>query len=238
MSCCSGHPRRAVQYSTVQYSVQCRVAVDTRGVHIPGQGEYGYCPASCQRDILTTPPPPSTIPPSTAPPPLTAAPPPQWGSWSECSAQCGGGTQLRANTRCPAGSSGCASQQTRGCNTRACAQPPAASPPPPPAASGWTSWSPCSASCGGGTQLRTRRGTNIAQTQGCNIHPCSSSSSRPAQTEPRPPARPARPAKPAVSPARRPARPQSQVSGPHPGSARPRAHGVHPGGGRPRAHGM
>merc|ERR550532_1228802 len=46
----------------------CSTKVDSQGVHISGQGEYGYCPASCRANILTTPPPPAQA----------------WAAWSQC----------------------------------------------------------------------------------------------------------------------------------------------------------
>ena len=83
---------------------------------------------------------------------------------------------------------GCVSEQTRKCNTEACKpSEPSFSPPPlafsssaasiPSSSSSpsfWTSWTSCTKLCGGGTQIRKRKGTNIAQTQGCNIQPCNS----------------------------------------------------------------
>ena len=42
--------------SSAQSQCQASGVIDTNA---NGQGEYGYCPASCRADILTTPPPPA-----------------------------------------------------------------------------------------------------------------------------------------------------------------------------------
>ena len=71
------------------------------GVHVAGQGEWGYCPAQpvCPRHTQTSPSPPS--PPSPPPPPPSP--------WSSCSASCGGGIQTRGD-----------GSETRQCQTSAC----------------------------------------------------------------------------------------------------------------------
>jgi len=142
----------------------CSTKVDRRGVHVSGEGEFGYCPDSCLANILSTPTPAL----------------PSWGRWSPCSTTCGGGMQARKNSRCPTTVAGCTSQQSRSCNTGPCPTPVIAaaaaavsSQPAVTKFSEWTPWSSCSKTCGGGTQLRKRKGTNIAQTKGCNIQRCS-----------------------------------------------------------------
>ncbi|KAL5261923.1 hypothetical protein ACHWQZ_G007584 [Mnemiopsis leidyi] len=106
-----------------------------------------------------------------------------YGDWSSCSADCGGGTQTRTRTCTnPAPANGGAdcegeSTETNECNTNSC-----------PVDGGWSNygaWSECSAKCGGGTQTRTRTCTNPAPvnggadcggngqaTQDCNIWTC------------------------------------------------------------------
>ena len=108
-----------------------------------------------------------------------------FGPWSECSADCGGGTQTRTRTCTnPAPANGgalCVGYDTknRECNTHGCQAA---------VDGGWSefgAWSECSADCEGGTQTRTRTCTNPApanggadcvgdasETQDCNKHGC------------------------------------------------------------------
>ena len=76
-----------------------------------------------------------------SPPPVCTA---NCGSWSGCSASCGGGSQSRTCTRGDCSTYG----QSQSCNEQCC-----------PVDGGWGSWgdwSGCSVSCGGGEQSRSR----------------------------------------------------------------------------------
>ncbi|XP_063684803.1 SCO-spondin-like [Bolinopsis microptera] len=108
----------------------------------------------------------------------------EYGAWSKCSAECGGGTQIRSkecNNPAPAnGGAACVGDdsQTQSCNSDPCSVD-----------GGWGeygAWSECSDLCGGGTQIRSKECNNPApvnggaacvgddvQTQSCNSDPCS-----------------------------------------------------------------
>ena len=89
----------------------------------------------------------------------------EYGDWSECSAECGGGTQNRTRSCThpgPAtGGANCEGddEQTQTCNMDKC-----------PVNGGWTSWvdwSQCSVPCGGaGTKTRNRTCTNPSVAHG------------------------------------------------------------------------
>jgi len=141
----------------------CSTKTDNNDIHVPGEGEFGFCPDSCSSNILST------------PKPNFSNENQAWSSWSSCSATCGGGSQVRKNTLCSRRTTGCASEQSRKCNKSTC---PATSSSSSSSSSQWAQWASCSKSCGGGTQVRKRQGTNIAQTQGCNIQTCSTNNNQ------------------------------------------------------------
>ncbi|XP_078312840.1 A disintegrin and metalloproteinase with thrombospondin motifs adt-1-like [Crassostrea virginica] len=84
-----------------------------------------------------------------------------WSAWGQCSVTCGPGgerTRSRGCSKTPAGS--CNFQQTQ---SEPCVGPPC---PIDGAWSDWSSWSPCSNSCGEGQETRTRTCTNPAPAHG------------------------------------------------------------------------
>lgn len=102
-----------------------------------------------------------------------------WSEWSDCDTNCGTGSQTRVRLTLPPGqektTAACVGMeliQQRPCNTgvgcdATCVY------------GLWTAWSPCSNSCGGGTQIHTRAvisgGTcgPVIQTALCNTQGCS-----------------------------------------------------------------
>ena len=125
------------------------------GVHVAGQGEWGYCPPVCPRH---TPSPTSPTSPTSPPsPPSPWSPcsvtcgggtqtradgsesrpcevpacPSSWSSWSSCSASCGGGSQ----TRTRGGGRG-GGRETRQCNTVRCPASPSSGSSRPSSSSG------------------------------------------------------------------------------------------------------
>ncbi|XP_061184990.1 SCO-spondin-like [Saccostrea echinata] len=106
-----------------------------------------------------------------------------WSKWDTCSVTCGGGSQSRSRTCTnPApqyGGKSCSGdpKQNRDCNTQEC--------PIDGGYSKWADWTPCSQTCGGGSQERERTCTNPApqyggkacsgvadEIQDCNTHKC------------------------------------------------------------------
>ncbi|XP_031566626.1 uncharacterized protein LOC116301675 [Actinia tenebrosa] len=116
-----------------------------------------------------------------------------WSTWSKCSSPCGGGSKMRKRSCTspkPEGKGRDCSQlgpntQTMSCNIQSC---PTTSPGAGDVDGGWSAWlpwSPCSVTCGGGSQIRKRTCTNPLpqgsgrvclgkdeESRACSEHPC------------------------------------------------------------------
>ncbi|XP_013396343.1 A disintegrin and metalloproteinase with thrombospondin motifs adt-1-like [Lingula anatina] len=94
----------------------------------------------------------------------------EWKPWTTCTVTCGGGSQTRSRT-CDGGSDCPGSDsESRACNSDSC-----------PGISTWSEWGPwttCSATCGGGTKLRTRTCKNGVCDEGVadESEPCNTAS--------------------------------------------------------------
>merc|ERR1719447_1972431 len=103
-----------------------------------------------------------------------------WSSWTKCSATCGSGTKTRGRgvvREAESGGAPCpALEETEHCNTDQC--------PADCEVEDWSSWSDCSATCGGGTKTRGRGVVQEAENGGavcpaleekesCNTDQCS-----------------------------------------------------------------
>ncbi|CAB4065357.1 unnamed protein product [Lepeophtheirus salmonis] len=99
-----------------------------------------------------------------------------WTEWTPCSVSCGGGSQRRERD-CLVSRSGFLNpcfeplEEIQRCNSESC-----------PKWSEWTEWTPCSESCGGGTQTRVRDcvsrsacnslGDSDKEKRECNVNAC------------------------------------------------------------------
>uniref|UniRef100_A0A7S4VRZ9 Spondin-like TSP1 domain-containing protein n=1 Tax=Alexandrium monilatum TaxID=311494 RepID=A0A7S4VRZ9_9DINO len=88
----------------------------------------------------------------------------EWEAWSGCSAECNGGQQSRNRhiVKMPThGGAMCKVQdkaEVRACNMQSCDKPACED----ALWADWSAWSPCSASCGGGTTVRMRQVAHMA----------------------------------------------------------------------------
>jgi len=100
-----------------------------------------------------------------------------WSNWTSCSLTCGGnGTQTRSRGKIPAVGNGkdCVGPVT---DTQICTSPPCAG---ACLTTNWTDFTPCSKSCGLGSQTRTRNFTSqqpnctdaLIDVQDCNVGCC------------------------------------------------------------------
>ena len=114
----------------------------------------------------------------------------EWTSWTNCSSECGGGTQTRSrNINIPSANGGkeCPIlSESQSCNNQACIIVNNTNNTTNPVnceVSNWSEWTKCSSECGGGTQTRSRRITTqpinggnacpiLSETRSCNEQAC------------------------------------------------------------------
>ncbi|VDD90570.1 unnamed protein product, partial [Enterobius vermicularis] len=100
----------------------------------------------------------------------------EWGPWSDCTFQYGVWGRTRERSCRGANCEGARDEAIR-------CDPPTTTTLPPPVWGEWSAWTICSASCGGGTQTRTRLCIRVAgqtlscsgpssETRNCNPQPC------------------------------------------------------------------
>ncbi|KAK2568054.1 Papilin [Acropora cervicornis] len=114
----------------------------------------------------------------------------EWGSWTACSASCGGGIKVRARGSTTVSSFRGGETEVKKCNVMPCNKMTADW-------SEWGRWDDCSASCGGGARIRFRSckkprgvdgiksrcsGQSYALEQ-CNVQECPTEGSRPISSE-------------------------------------------------------
>merc|ERR1719162_126294 len=156
---------------------------------IGGLDSWSTCSSPCgggqqsRRHTITTQaanggrecPPAESQPGSPLPCPLNCAG--SWGAWSLCSEECGGGTQARTfnvTTAAAHGGAECPTPESQQCSSSPC---------PVHCRGTFAAWTPCSKSCGGGTQSRTFNITSQAanggddcpatpESQACNAREC------------------------------------------------------------------
>ena len=162
----------------------CSVQVDENGNHIGGRGLWGHCSGDCQTDLDGNS--GGNSPPTCTPVDCQWA---GWRNWGTCSKTCCGTGRGTSQSRRTTNSNCGTRRRVRGIRQQAqcggkecspadeeeieqCNTTPCPSAPVNCQWDNWSSWSPCSASCGlNGSRSRRRRIKQAAQNGGI---PCTS----------------------------------------------------------------